>query len=118
MLTVEGHADPLKYLKRRHGGGSLAELRRIRKSAENLSYRRATAVRDAIIAAAAEQAVMLDKSQFVATCLSIREPKSGLCGKDPCPPKTEAEWQANMRVAFRLVNLESEAAVFTPPNEW
>lgn len=118
VLTVEGHADPLKYLKTQHGGGTLAELQRIRKSAENLSWRRATAVRDAIIAAAAEQGVRLDASQFVATGLGIAEPKSGTCGKDPCPPKTEAEWRANMRVAFRLVNLESEAAVFTPPNEW
>jgi len=118
ILTVEGHADPLKYLQTRHNGGTLAELQRIRKSAENLSYRRAAAVRDALIAAAREQGLRLDASQFVATGLGITDPKSGICGKDPCPPGTEAEWRANMRVVFRLVNLESEAAVFTPPNDW
>ena len=118
VLTVEGHSDPLKYLKLQHEGAPAAELDRLRKSAENLSCRRASAVRDALITAADEQGFGMDASQFVISGIGIEEPGTGICGKDPCPPQTEAEWLSNMRVSFRLVNLESEAAVFTPPNDW
>lgn len=118
VLTVEGHSDPLKYLKMQHDGAAATELDRLRKSAENLSYRRAAAVRDALITAADEQGFGMDASQFVISGIGIEEPRTGICGKDPCPPKTEAEWLSNMRVSFRLINLESEAAVFTPANDW
>ena len=33
---------------------------------------------------------------------------------DPCPPKTEAEWQSNMRVEFRILQVEAEASAFKP----
>jgi hypothetical protein len=37
-----------------------------------------------------------------------------MCGADPCAPASEAEWLANMRVEFRIIQVEAEASVFKP----
>jgi hypothetical protein len=39
-------------------------------------------------------------------------PKSGMCGEDPCPPKTEQEWRDNMRVEFNMIPMEAESSAF------
>jgi hypothetical protein len=44
----------------------------------------------------------------------IADPKSGLCGTDPCAPKSEREWRDNMRVEFRVIQVEAEESVFRP----
>jgi outer membrane protein OmpA-like peptidoglycan-associated protein len=118
VLTIEGHSDPFKYLKMKHDGAPVSQLRRIRKSAENLSYRRADRVREAIIDAAGQQGLTLDESQFTLLGRGIEDPKTGMCGPDPCPPQTKTEWLSNMRVVFKLVQMEAEANAFTPPNDW
>ena len=118
VLTVEGHSDPLKYLKMKHQGASVSSLRRVRKSAENLSYRRAAKVREAIMKAAEQQGLTLDESQFVTLGRGIESPKTGMCGNDPCAPQTKTEWLSNMRVVFNLVQMEAEESAFTPPNDW
>lgn len=118
VLSVEGHSDPLRYLRRREENADARELRRIRQAARNLSLTRAMAVRDALLQAADRQDLSLDESQFVTAGLGILSPKTGLCGDDPCPPQTEAEWRSNMRVVFRVIQLEAEASVFTPINTW
>ncbi len=114
IITVEGHSDPLGFLKRKKAGEATVILNQIRQSAKNLSVSRATAVRDAVIAAARQQSISLDPSQFAVTGHGITSPRSGMCGADPCPPKTEQEWLANMRVVFRIVQVEAEADVFKP----
>lgn len=118
VLSVEGHSDPLRYLRLRQEDASARELRRIRQAARNLSLTRAMAVRDAVLDAAEQRDLSLDQSQFVTSGLGILSPKTGLCGDDPCPPETEAEWRSNMRVVFRVIQLEAEATVFTPLNTW
>ena len=118
VLTVEGHSDPLNYLRRKAKGAPQHELRSIRQAARNLSVNRAMAVRDAIIKLGESRGVSMDESQFVTVGYGITEPKTGMCGGDPCPPKTEAEWRSNMRVSFRIVQVEAEADVFTPINTW
>ena len=35
-----------------------------------------------------------------------------LSGTQPCAPKTEVEWQSNMRVEFRIIQIEAEASAF------
>ena len=40
--------------------------------------------------------------------------KNGMCGTDPCAPATEAQWLANMRVEFRIIQVEAEENVFKP----
>ncbi len=118
VFTVEGHADPLGYLKKKKQGADLSTLRSIRQSAKNLSRNRAVAVRKAVIDYAGSQGVSMDPSQFVTEGLGFSDPKTGICGGDPCPPKTEQEWLSNMRVVFRAVRVEAESSSFSPPNSW
>lgn len=121
VLTVEGHADPTGYLRAKKQGISdvssspnVPGLKDIRQSAKNLSYTRAAAVRDSVIAYAKSKSVKLDASQFVIMGHGFENPKSGMCGIDPCYPKTEQEWQNNMRVEFHIIQIEVETSVFRP----
>lgn len=118
IFTVEGHADPLAYLKRKKNGADLSTLRSIRQAARNLSRSRAVSVRDTVIEFAESQGVQMDRSQFVTEGLGFSDPKTGICGGDPCPPKTKEQWLSNMRVTFRAVRVEAESSTFTPPNSW
>lgn len=118
VFTVEGHADPLSYLKKKEQGAEVSELRSIRQAARNLSRSRAVNVRDSLIEFAESEGVSMDRSQFVTDGLGFSEPKTGICGGDPCPPKTEEEWLSNMRVTFRAIRVEAESSSFSPPNSW
>jgi len=114
LITVEGHSDPLGYLRTKEQGGSPVVLSRTQQSAKNLSVSRAIAVRDSVIAYAKSQGVSLDPSQFAAVGHGIEQPKTGVCGGNPCAPKTEQEWLSNMRVEFRVIQVEAEASAFKP----
>ncbi len=114
IITVEGHSDPMGYLRGKKQGQVPVVLSRIKQSAKNLSMTRAQAVRDAIIGYASARHVSLDESQFEPIGHGISQPKTGICGQDPCPPKTENEWLSNMRVVFRLIQVEAESDVFMP----
>jgi outer membrane protein OmpA-like peptidoglycan-associated protein len=114
IITVEGHSDPMAYLQAKRDGAPVVVLSRTQQSAKNLSLSRAIAVRDSIIAYAKSKGTSLDPSQFAVVGHGIAQPKSGMCGGDPCAPKTEQEWQNNMRVEFRIIQIEAEAAAFKP----
>ena len=114
VITVEGHADPLAYVRTKKQGETELVLSRIRQSAKNLSLTRANAVRDSVVDYAKQKGVRLDPSQFAVVGHGIDRPKSGMCGSDPCPPATEAQWLANMRVEFRIIQVEAEENVFKP----
>jgi ABC-type nitrate/sulfonate/bicarbonate transport system substrate-binding protein/outer membrane protein OmpA-like peptidoglycan-associated protein len=114
IITVEGHSDPMAYLQAKRDGASSLILGRTQQSAKNLSLSRAIAVRDSIVVYAKGQGISLDPSQFAVVGHGISQPKSGMCGGDPCAPKTEQEWQNNMRVEFRIIQIEAEASAFKP----
>lgn len=114
VITVEGHADPLAYTKKKSAGESELVLNRIRQSAKNLSMTRANAVRDSLVQYGEAKGLKLDTSQFAAIGHGINKPRLGMCGADPCTPKTEQEWLSNMRVEFRLIQVEAEESVFRP----
>lgn len=114
IITIEGHSDPLGYLKQKKKGTNQVVLKRVKQSAKNLSLTRSNAVRQAVIDYAKGQNILLDESQFATVGYGITKPKNGVCGGDPCPPKTEAEWRDNMRVEFRIIQVEAEADVFQP----
>jgi len=114
IITVEGHSDPMAYLQAKRDGASSLVLSRTQQSAKNLSLARAIAVRDSIISYAKARGTSLDPSQFAVVGHGISQPKSGVCGGDPCAPKTEQEWQNNMRVEFRIIQIEAEASAFKP----
>lgn len=114
VITAEGHSDPLGYLKQKKAGESPVVLNQVKQAAKNLSVTRAATVRDEVIRFAKTQGVTLDPSQFAVTGHGISAPRNGMCGGDPCPPQTEQEWMANMRVVFRIIQVEAEASVFKP----
>lgn len=114
IITVEGHSDPMGYLREKNQGSAEVVLGRIKQSARNLSLSRAVAVRDSLVGFAATQGVALDPSQFAVIGHGISAPKSGVCGSDPCAPKSEREWRDNMRVVFRIVQIEAESSLFRP----
>jgi ABC-type nitrate/sulfonate/bicarbonate transport system substrate-binding protein/outer membrane protein OmpA-like peptidoglycan-associated protein len=114
VITVEGHSDPLGYLRAKKEGANPVLLGRTQQSAKNLSVARAVGVRDSIIDFAKKQGVSLDSSQFAVVGHGIAAPKTGVCGGDPCAPKSEQEWLSNMRVEFRIIQIEAEASAFRP----
>lgn len=114
IITVEGHSDPMGYLKLKKDGAAPVVLSRTQQSAKNLSLSRASAVRDAVIGYGKSRGVSLDAAQFALVGHGVMQPKSGLCGADPCAPKNEQEWFNNMRVEFRIIQIEAEASVFKP----
>ena len=114
LITVEGHSDPLGYLRKKKAGESNMVLGRIKQSARNLSLSRAVAVRDSIISFSGQKNITLDPSQFAVVGQGISNPKSGVCGDSPCPPKTEKAWRDNMRVEFRVIQVEAEESAFNP----
>lgn len=114
IITVEGHSDPMGYLRAKKKGQQPVVLGRVKQSAKNLSISRAQAVRDAIMSYANARSVTIDPSQFEPIGHGISQPATGICGNDPCVPKNEAEWRSNMRVVFRLIQVEAESDVFMP----
>jgi hypothetical protein len=56
----------------------------------------------------------MDPSQFAVVGHGFEKPKTGVVNGDPVAPKTKEEWLSNMRVEFRIVPVEAEAAAFTP----
>jgi len=114
VITVEGHSDPMAYLRARKEGAAQVVLGRTQQSAKNLSLARSVAVRDSVIAFAKSQGTSLDPSQFAVVGHGISQPKSGICGGDPCAPKNEQEWKSNMRVEFRIIQIEAESSAFKP----
>jgi len=107
IITVEGHSDPLHFLRREQAGADNAELRAIRTSTQNLSLDRAIAVVDALGSYAEDLDVRMNRDQFTVDGVGITAPAHN-------PPKTEAEWRENMRVVFRVLTVQAEATTFAP----
>ncbi|MBI3148576.1 MAG: ABC transporter substrate-binding protein [Betaproteobacteria bacterium] len=114
IITVEGHSDPMGYLRQKKDGAAQVVLTRTQQSAKNLSLSRASAVREAVVNFAKGRGVNLDPSQFAVVGHGIMQPRTGMCGADPCAPKSEQEWFSNMRVEFRIIQIEAESSVFKP----
>ena len=114
VIIVEGHSDPMGFLAKKKQGAPELVLKRIEQAAKNLSLTRANRVRDSVVAYAKDSGVALDPSQFTVIGQGIMQPKTGICSGLPCPPKTKEEWRSNMRVVFRIIQLEAEQSVFTP----
>lgn len=121
VITVEGHADPLGYLRAvdpsRFGSdaepASRLEQRNQLQALRNLSAGRATAARDSLLEYGTDVLrASMDPTQFTVLARGIEEPRSGMCGDLPCAPATEQEWRENMRVVFRIIAVPTESNVF------
>lgn len=107
IITVEGHSDPLHFLRREQAGADNAELRAIRTSTQNLSMDRAIAVVDALTSYSSQLGVRMNRDQFTVDGVGISSPRHN-------PPATEAQWRENMRVVFRVLTVQAEATTFSP----
>lgn len=114
IISVEGHSDPMGYLRAKKDNSPAVVLGRIKQSARNLSLGRAQSVRDEIINYASSKGISMDSAQFATVGHGIAQPSTGICGADPCAPKTQDEWRSNMRVKFRIIQVEAETEVFMP----
>lgn len=107
VITVEGHSDPMGYLRKEKEGASTIELNRIKQAAKNLSFSRSNSVRDEIIKYAKSRGIQLDPNQFSVSGYGISQPKFAV-------PKSEDEWLDNMRVEFKIIQIEAEEDAFVP----
>ena len=115
VMVIEGHSDPLGYLKARRDDVGQVALQRQVRAALNLSIERSNAVRDSLIQYASAEGIDLDPAQFETLGLGFRQPRTGMDadGVTPKAPASQAEWLSNMRVVFRLIAIEAEANQFT-----
>jgi outer membrane protein OmpA-like peptidoglycan-associated protein len=114
LITIEGHSDPMGYLRDKKDGKPEVVLSQVKQAAKNLSLSRAVAVRDNVMTFAKQSGITLDVSQFAVVGHGLGRPRSGICGDEPCSPKNEREWRDNMRVEFRIIQVEAESSVFKP----
>ncbi|MDP2593895.1 MAG: ABC transporter substrate-binding protein [bacterium] len=121
LITIEGHSDPLGYLKLKKEGNPPMVLSQARQAAKNLSYSRANAVKDSVIAFAKGKGITLDPSQFGIAGYGVSQPNTPSCRMEvdgdislACAPATKQEWDASRRVVFKIINVEAETAVFKP----
>jgi ABC-type nitrate/sulfonate/bicarbonate transport system substrate-binding protein len=107
VISVEGHSDPHKINKLKKKGSADFVIKRTRQAAKNLSVGRALSVRDTVINFAEENGVPLDKSQFTVIGHGVSQPLYP-------NPKTKEQWLSNMRVVFRIIQIEAEEEAFEP----
>lgn len=124
VITIEGHADPTRYLvtKYKH---KLPEdaTKKILQSAKNLSVQRADALRKALLEYAKSQKIYIDPSQVTVIGHGVTRPINGRysnsnkCANgfaigDPCPPKNPQQQAEERRIVFQIVPIEAESDVF------
>lgn len=121
IMTIEGHSDPLGYLKKKQNGASRSELNKIRQTAKNLSYTRASEVKLNLVDYATSLGITLDVNQFGVVGHGIMRPNTQGVGYESngdlalvSAPLTRDEWEATRRVVFRLIQVEAETSAFEP----
>lgn len=121
LLAVEGHSDPIGYLKKKKDREPKTILDRFKQSAHNLSLSRANAVRTSLISYAQSNGIALDPSQFAVVGHGVMKPNTPTVGYDPdgdlslqSAPRTKEQWDATRRVVFRIIQVEAEEEAFSP----
>jgi outer membrane protein OmpA-like peptidoglycan-associated protein len=127
VLSIEGNTDPNNYLtalKAANGNENEITVSQTKQAALNTSKRRADSVQDSLLEYAKSKGVKLDESQIAAVGKGCMHPKTGIepvtiadQGKYKGQPKAslnEKEWRSNMRVLFKIQNVEAESGVFAP----
>jgi len=114
VITIEGHADPLGYLKsKKNNPSAKAVHERIKQSALNTSLNRSMAVREIIMKASSANGFEMHPNQFITIGHGFKKPLTGTDrAGEPLAPKSKQAWLSNMRVVFKLVNIEAESSEF------
>ena len=121
LLTVEGHSDPIGYLKKKKDNEPRLVLERYKQSALNLSISRANSVRESLVEYAGTKGIDVDPSQFAVIGHGVMKPNTANASYDTdgdlslqSAPRTKEEWDATRRVVFRIIQVEAEEEAFTP----
>lgn len=107
LVVVEGHADPLGIRRAEQRGENQTVIEQMKQQAKNLSLKRSRAVLDGFMAYCKKKGLEMDESQFVPLGIGTRTPKYP-------EPRTKDEWAQNMRVVFRIKQVEAELSDFAP----
>lgn len=107
LVTVEGHSDPMGLAQAKQKGENPQVLAQIEQAGKNLSLDRANTVKATFLAYAKKNGVALAGDDFIAVGMGTRAPKFK-------EPKTKEEWLDNMRVVFRIKQIEAELNEFRP----
>jgi len=107
LVVIEGHNAPDAINQAKAAGKSATEIGIIEQAARNLSLNRSVAVRKAYLEYCKKKGLTIDESQFIAVGMGVKSPKFAV-------PATEAEWNANRRVVFRVKAVETEFDTFKP----
>lgn len=105
VIEIVGHADPNRVRKLEKSGATAAVVEQTRQAGKNLSLARANKVRDSLVDYAKKRNINFDASQFVTNGQGVDKPLFAM-------PQSEQEWMANMRVVFRVLNVEAEMQEF------
>lgn len=118
IVQIAGHSDPLGVLKTMKKIFIAKKQRKLdlvkayqeqlilkKKAVINLSLARAQNVRDALLNYAKKMQLTIDPSQFTVAGFGIDQP---LYSK----PRNKKQWLSNMRVVFRIINVEAELDQF------
>lgn len=107
LITIEGHSDPMGLAQAKQKGESTQVLAQIEQAGKNLSLDRADSVKTTFLNYAKKNGTNLAGDDFIAVGMGIRVPKFK-------EPKTKDEWLDNMRVVFRIKQIEAELSEFRP----
>ena len=107
LVVIEGHADPEGIRRARVRGEREAVLEEMEQKVKNLSYQRSRAVLESFSIYCQKAGIKIDESQFVPAGLGVKIPKFK-------EPRNKDEWKQNMRVVFRIKQIEAELQEFTP----
>ncbi len=120
-IVMEGHSDPVEYLRKKHKDGvAPSQYKQIQQAAKNLSRERAESVKQAILDYAKSQGVRISFEDAVIIGHGVAKPVNGTCQwdyngrsvSDPCKPENQTMFEQNRRVEFSLVVVEAESDVF------
>lgn len=121
LLTIEGHSDPTNYLNLKGKNTLKSTLNKVKQTAKNLSYTRAAAVKESLIAYADQKGSPLDPNQFGLVGHGLMKPNNNHVSYDrggdltvSSKPVDEKEWNQTRRVVFRLIQVEAETTTFEP----
>lgn len=106
IITIEGNTDPTA-LNQAKASGQKPLVMAVEQSTKNLSMERAQAVRDAYVKFANDKGLKIDSSQLIAVGMGATHPNFAY-------PHDEGEWRKNMRVVFRVKQVEAEMDHFQP----
>jgi len=109
ILTVEGHSDPLGYLKNKYKNNATPLLLQKQKQAAlNLSLSRANSVKSSLISYAKTGNITLDESQFGTIGHGVMHPNFKLASDGDIDksnaPKSKEEWNKMRRVKLYTIN--------------